>query len=296
MEEAIKKSEVLIEALPYIKKFFKKNIVIKFGGSSLGDAKVRRTVLEDIVFMNFAGMNPVLVHGGGPFINDKMKALGKTYTFVKGLRVTDEETMTIVDQALEELNHTLVTEIKAVGAEAFGLSGKENELLVAQKKMQGNHDIGYVGNVAALDTTVLDRLLETNIIPVISPVGMGRDGKLYNINADEAAARIAVAIKAEKIIVLTNVDGVLFEKNEKMRLLESLSLDDIKFLIEKGIVTGGMIPKVQACIEALEGKVKKAHIISARLPHAMLLEIFTDKGIGTEIVKLGRRTKATEGI
>lgn len=296
MEEAIRKSQTLIEALPYIKKFFKKNIVIKFGGSSLGDERVRRTVLEDIAFMNYAGMNPVLVHGGGPFINEKMKAAGKTYKFVNGLRVTDEETMTIVDQALEELNRTLVQELKAVGAEAFGLSGKENELLIAKKKMHGEHDIGFVGNVDTMDTTVLDRLLETNIIPVISPVGMSRDGKLFNINADEAAARIAVAIKAEKLIVLTNVDGVLLDRDGKQRLLESLSLDDVKYLIEKGVVSGGMIPKVSSCIDALEGKVRKAHIISAKLPHAMLLEIFTDQGIGTEIVKLGRRTKVTEGI
>lgn len=285
----------MIEALPYIKKFFGKNIVIKFGGSSLGDEKIRRSVLEDIVFMNFAGMNPVLVHGGGPYINEKMSKAGKSYKFINGLRVTDLETMKIVDEALTELNHNLVDEIKALGAEAFGLSGKENKLLRA-KKVDNAMEVGFVSTVENVDTTILDRLLETNIIPIICPVGMGQDGYLYNINADDAAAHIASAVKAEKLMVLTNVDGVLKKKDDPKSLFDSLSLDDALFLIEKGIIAGGMIPKVKACIRALEGKVKKTHIIKATVPHALLLEIFTDKGIGTEIVKAGRRTKATEGI
>jgi len=295
MQDAIKKSEVLIQALPYIKKFFRKNVVIKFGGSSLGDQAVRKSVLQDIAFMNFAGMNPVLVHGGGPYINEKMKQAGKTYKFVNGLRVTDEETMKIVDEALLDLNQILVSEVKAIGAEAFGLSGKENKLLRA-KRIENAGDIGFVSTVSRVDTTVLDRILETNIIPIICPVGLGDDGFLYNINADEAAAHIAMAIKAEKLIVLTNVEGVMKDKEKKETLFDSLSLDDVKYLGDKGIIQGGMIPKVAACIKALEGKVKKAHIINAHIPHAMLLEIFTDEGIGTEIVRSGKRTRATEGI
>jgi len=295
MEEAIKKSAVLIEALPYIKKFFKKKIVIKFGGNSLDDEKVRKSVLEDIVFMNFAGMNPVLIHGGGPHINAKLKQQGREYKFVNGLRVTDEETIKTVDEALGEVNYTLVNELKSLGTEAFGLSGKENKLLIA-KKLQCEIDLGFVGNIQSVDTTVLDRLVETNMIPVISPVAIGADGFIYNINADEAAAHIAVAIKAEKLILLTNVAGVMKMGVDSDRLFHSLSLNDTRYLMEKGLIAGGMIPKAVACLKALEGKVKKSHIVSAQLPHALLLEIFTDKGIGTEIVKLGRRTKATEGV
>ena len=295
MEEAIKKSEVLIEALPYMKKFFKKNIIIKFGGSSLEDDSIRKSVLEDIVFMSFAGMRPVLVHGGGPHINEKLKEAGKRPKFVNGLRVTDKRTMEIVDDALTELNRILVNEIKVMGREAFGLSGKENRLIIA-KKIISDPDIGYAGSVQSVDTTVLDKFLEDNIIPVISPVAMGEDGNLYNVNADEAASNIAVAIKADKLLVLTNVKGIFRELDGEKHLFHSLSLDDTKHLMKKGIIDSGMIPKAKACLLALEGKVKKAHIINSTLPHALLLEIFTDKGIGTEIVKLGRRTKATEGI
>ncbi len=295
MEEAIKKSEVLIEALPYIKKFFRKNIIIKFGGSSLEDDSIRKSVLEDIVFMSFAGMRPVLVHGGGPHINEKLKEAGKRPKFVNGLRVTDKKTMEIVDGALTELNRKLVDEIKVMGREAFGLSGKENRLIIA-KKIISDPDIGYAGSVQSVDTTVLDKFLEDSIIPVISPVAMGEDGNLYNVNADEAASNIAVAIKAEKLLVLTNVKGIFRELDGEKHLFHSLSLDDTKYLMKKGIIDSGMIPKAKACLLALEGKVKKAHIINSTLPHALLLEIFTDKGIGTEIVKLGRRTKATEGI
>ncbi len=295
MEEAIKKSEVLIEALPYIKKFFKKNIIIKFGGNSLEDDSIRKSVLEDIVFMSLTGMRPVLVHGGGPYINEKLKEAGKRSKFVNGLRVTDKKTMEIVDDALTELNRILVDEIKVMGREAFGLSGKENRLIIA-KKIISDPDIGYAGSVQSVDTTVLDKFLEDSIIPVISPVAMGEDGNLYNVNADEAASNIAVAIKAEKLLVLTNVKGIFKELNGEKHLFHSLSLDDTKYLMKKGIIDSGMIPKAKACLLALEGKVKKAHIINSTLPHALLLEIFTDKGIGTEIVKLGRRTKATEGI
>lgn len=295
MEEAIKKSAVLIEALPYIKKFFNKIFVIKFGGSSLGEEGIRNGVLEDVVFMNYAGMRPVIVHGGGPFIDEKLKEARKRPKFVNGLRVTDKRTMEIVDIALSELNNIIVNEIKTLGAEAFGLSGKENKLLLADK-IEHTEDVGFVGKVSSVDTTVLERLIETNIIPVVSPVALGKDGGLYNVNADEAASHIAVALRAEKLFILTNIRGIMRDMNDEGTLYNSLSIEDIKILIEKGIVSSGMIPKTSACINALEGKVKKAHIIDSRIPHALLLEIFTDKGIGTEIIKLGRRTKASEGI
>jgi len=295
MEDAIKKSTVLIEALPYIKKFFHKTFVIKFGGSSLGDENTRRHVLEDIVFMNYAGMKPILVHGGGPLISAKMKEARKRPKFVDGLRVTDKRTMEIVDDALTELNGLLVQEIKKLGAEAFGLSGKENKLLMA-KKIEHAEDIGFAGTIESLDTTVLERLLDANMIPVVCPVGIGQDGELYNVNADEAASRIAMALKAEKLFLLTNVRGIMKDKNSAETLYSSLSISDTEVLIEKGIVREGMIPKTKACVGALENRVKKAHIIDSNVQHALLLEIFTDKGIGTEITKLGRRTKATEGL
>ena len=296
MEEAIKKSEVLIEALPYIKKFFNKSFVIKFGGSALFDKDLRKSVLSDVVFMNFAGMRPILIHGGGPLINEKLKDAKKKSRFVDGLRVTDKKTMGIVDESLTELNNMLVEEIKGIGAEAFGLSGKENKLLIAKKLEHKTEDVGFVGNVESVDTTVLERLIETNIIPVISPVAMGPGGERYNVNADEAASHIAAALKAEKLFLLTNVRGIMKEKEKEETLYGSLSLSDASLLIEKKIVAEGMIPKAKACMDALEGKVRKAHIIDSRIPHALLLEIFTDRGIGTEIIKLGRRTKATEGL
>ncbi|NQU95210.1 MAG: acetylglutamate kinase [Candidatus Omnitrophica bacterium] len=295
MEEAIKKSEVLIEALPYIKKFFHKIFVIKFGGSALSDAALRKSVLEDIVFMHYAGMRPVLVHGGGPHISEKMREAKKRPKFVDGFRVTDKKTMEIVDDALNDLNAMLVEEIKKMGAEAFGLSGKENKLIQA-KKMEHKEDIGFAGAVESVDTTVLEKLMEANIIPVISPVGIGRDTELYNVNADEVASNIAMAFKAEKLFILTNVRGIMREIGNPDTLYRSLSLADVDILGEKKIISQGMIPKTRACTKALEGKVKKAHIIDSNIPHALLLEIFTDKGIGTEIIKLGRRTKATEGI
>jgi len=295
MEEAIKKSNVLIEALPYIKKFFSKIFVIKFGGSALSNAETRKSVLEDIVFLNYAGMKPILIHGGGPFISEKMKEARKKPRFVDGLRVTDKKTMEIVDSALTELNGILVDEIKKLGAEAFGLSGKENKLLLA-KKIEHKEDIGFAGTVENVDTTILERLIETNIVPIVSPVAMGSDGELYNINADEAASKIAIALRAEKLFILTNVRGIMKEQGNLDTLYGSLSLSDVHILLKKKIISEGMIPKTNACTKALEGKVKKSHIIDSNLPHALLLEIFTDKGIGTEIIKLGRRTKVTEGL
>jgi len=295
MEEAIKKSTVLIEALPYIKKFFGKVFVIKFGGSALGDENLRKYVLEDIVFLHYAGINPVLVHGGGPLISMKMKEARLKPRFVDGLRVTDKKTMEIVDGALAELNGILVEEIKKLGAEAFGLSGKENKLLLA-KKADNSKNAGFIGTIDSVDTTVVSRLIETNMVPIVSPVAIGQDGELYNVNADEAASHLAVALKAEKLFIITNVRGIMRERERPETLFGTLSLDDTQALLEKNIIAEGMIPKTKACVNALEGKVKKAHIIDANLAHALLLEIFTDKGVGTEITKLGRRTKATEGI
>lgn len=281
MEEAIKKSEVLIEALPYIKKFFGKVVVIKYGGSVLHNKDIRHMVLQDIVFMRYAGMKPVLVHGGGPNISEKLKEANIETKFVDGLRVTCERSMGVVDSVLSELNKELVEELGGFGGEAFGLSGKENNMLQAEKK-EGK-DLGYVGTIAGVDTTILRRLVDTNIIPVICPIGKGSDNKLYNINADEAASNVAIALSAEKFVVLTNVRGVMKDKDDPESIFHSLTLDATKHLIDTGVIAGGMVPKTKACLHALSGGVRKAHIVDANLSHALLLEIFTDKGIGTEI-------------
>jgi len=283
MEEAIRKSEILIEALPYIKEFYGKVIVIKFGGSSLHDKAVRDMVLQDIVFMRYAGMKPVLVHGGGPNINEKLKESNIETKFIDGLRVTCEKSMGIVDSVLIEVNEGLVEEINAHGGEAFGLSGKENNMIQAVKRE--GPDLGFVGSIESIDTTILNRLLETSIIPVICPVGKGKDNKLYNINADEAASNIAIALDAEKFVVLTNVRGVMKEKDDPNSLFHSLTLETAGHLMETGVIDGGMVPKTKSCLHALRGGVRKSHIVDAHLSHALLLEIFTDKGIGTEIVQ-----------
>ncbi|MFH1395540.1 MAG: acetylglutamate kinase [Candidatus Omnitrophota bacterium] len=282
MEEAIKKSEVLIEALPYIKKFFNKVIVIKFGGSSLHDDVSRKMVLQDIVFMRYAGMKPVLVHGGGPNINEKLKEANIETSFIDGLRVTCEKSMDVVDSVLMGVNKNLVNEINLLGGKAFGLSGKENNIVQAVRRQ--SPDLGFVGSIETIDTTVLDRLVDTNIIPVICPVGKGKDDKLYNVNADEVASNIAIALDAEKFVVLTNVRGVMKDKSDPESLFHSLTLETANRLIETKVIQGGMVPKVKSCLHALRGNVRKAHIVDATLSHALLLEIFTDTGIGTEIV------------
>jgi len=282
MEEAIKKSEVLIEALPYIKKFFGKVIVIKFGGSSLHNDVARGMVLKDIVFMRYAGMKPVLVHGGGPNISAKLKEANIETKFVDGLRVTCEKSMGVVDSVLMEVNKKLVDEINSLGGKAFGLSGKENNIVQAARRK--DMDLGFVGTIETIDTTILNRLMDTHMIPVICPVGKGKDEKLYNVNADEVAAKMAIALGAEKFAVLTNVRGVMKDKAHTESLFNSLSAAEAARLIKEGVVKGGMVPKIKACLDALEGGVQKAHIVDANLSHALLLEIFTDTGIGTEIV------------
>ncbi|PIU41791.1 MAG: acetylglutamate kinase [Candidatus Omnitrophica bacterium CG07_land_8_20_14_0_80_42_15] len=295
MEEAIRKSDILIEALPYIKTFYNKVILIKYGGSAITDDAVRRNVLEDIVFMNYAGMKPVLIHGGGPLISKKMDEIGKKVEFVDGQRVTDEEAIDIVDEVLWGLNKKLVEEFKSLGVQSYGLSGKDAGLIKA-KKIIKEKDIGYVGEITSVDTTLLTRLIETDVIPVISSLAKGEDGKIYNINADSAAAKIAVALGAEKIVLLSNVKGIMRDINNENTLYDSLTTADVEVMIEKGIIVKGMIPKAQACLVAIRNGVKKAHIVDCRIPHALLLEIFTDKGMGTEITKLNRRTKASQDL
>jgi len=284
MKEAIKKSEVLIEALPHIKKFFEKTIVIKYGGSAVDERGLDPAILEDIMFMNYAGMRPVVVHGGGPYISKMMKASGVEPRFIGGRRYTDEKSLAIIERALATINGKIVSALKRMGASAFGMSGGENGL-IRVKKMKGDADLGYVGKVTAVDTTVLKRLIRDNIIPVIYPLGRGRDRHLYNVNADDVASEIAVALKAEKFVLLTNVRGVLRDRSDEASLYNTLKAGLAEKLIKRGVINGGMIPKASSCINAIKGGVKKAHILDAGVPHALLLEIFTDKGIGTEVVR-----------
>lgn len=284
MEDAIRKADVLIEALPYIKRFHKKVIVIKYGGSILGDEKIRKVVLEDIVFLNFMGLRTILVHGGGPNISDRMRATGKKTEFVEGMRVTDEGTLKLVEEELLVLNNLIVKELNELGAKAVGLNGKNDDLIQVEKK-KAKIDIGLVGQIKAINTQLLSEELKKDKVVVVLPMGCGKDKKTYNVNADEAAASIAAHMGAEKFVLLTNVKGIMRNADDASSFISTLTIEEVGGLIENKIIQQGMIPKVMACVEALNGGVKKTHIIDARTPHGLLLEIFTDQGIGTEIVK-----------
>lgn len=283
MEEAIKKADVLIEALPYIRAFHNKVVVIKYGGSILGEEKIRKGVLEDIVFMNFMGLKTVLVHGGGPNISDRMRQSGKKTDFVDGMRVTDEQTLKVVEEELQKLNEMIVKEIAELGCHAVGLNGKENKLLASEKK-KANIDLGLVGHVTGVNTKAILDELDKDKVVVILPMGAGHDGKTYNVNADEAAANVAESLKAEKLVLLTNVKGIMRSPEDPSSFMSTLTREDAKQLMEQKVIQTGMIPKVQACVHAVTKGVKKTHMVDACIPHALLLEIFTDQGIGTEII------------
>lgn len=284
MKSAIRKSEVLIEALPYIRKFYEKTIVIKYGGSAVDEKGLDPGILEDIIFMNYAGMRPVVVHGGGPFISKMMKRSGIEPKFIGGRRYTDEASLHIIERALATINSKIVVALKKMGTRAFGTSGRENNL-IRVRKMKCGVDLGYVGEVTSVDTTVIKRLIRDNIVPVIYPLGIGRDHHVYNVNADDVASELAVALGAEKFALLTNVRGVLKDRRDPLSLYNTLRASEAQRLIARKVIDGGMIPKVQSCINAIKGGVKKAHILDAGIPHALLLEIFTDTGIGTEIIR-----------
>lgn len=284
IDTAIKKADVLIEALPYIKNFRDKTFVIKYGGSILSENGIRAGVLEDIVFLHFMGIDVVLVHGGGPNISEKLKTLNIPSEFFEGVRVTDERTLKVVEEELAELNRMLVKEIADHNAKAVGLNGKD-DIIFAQKK-DSPRDLGFVGEVVGVDTAKLKKLIHDNHIVILSPSGVDRRfGTVFNINADEVAASVAGALAAEKFLFLTDVKGVMRNVADENSLISSMKDDEVQKLIEEGIISKGMIPKVLACKQALDKGVKKVHIVDAKISHAILLEIFTDKGIGTEIVK-----------
>lgn len=282
IQELVDKASILIEALPYIKKFRGKEIVIKYGGAAMTFEDVRRNVLQDLVFMNYVGMKTILIHGGGHRITKNLNDRGIQSQFVNGLRVTDKSSIDVVVDTLADINKEIVHDINKFGARAIGLSGHDAEILHVVKH-QASGDVGYVGDVDHVNILPLKELTEFNIIPVIYGVGFDDHNETYNINADEAAAKIAAAMGVQKMIVLTNVRGIMTDPNDESTLISSLHVDEVQNLIDKKIISGGMIPKVKACITALRSGIKKAHIIDGRIPHSLLLEIFTDKGIGTEI-------------
>jgi acetylglutamate kinase len=284
LEEACKKVDVLIEALPYIRQFYGKVVVIKYGGSAVEHSELNHSILEDITFMNHVGIHPVIVHGAGPFITQRMKDKGIEVKFVNGLRVTDKESLEIVNESLTEVNKDIVNELKKLGNEAKGFIGKNGELIRAKKKKSAV-DVGFVGEVIGFDSKLMHSLLQSKIIPVIAPLGVGDDGQLYNLNADTVAAEVAKAMNAEKLVLLTNVRGIMTDINDEETLLSTVTLDELEVLFENKVIVGGMIPKVMACKEAAENGVHKTHIIEAQIPHAVLLEVYTDKGIGTQIIK-----------
>lgn len=286
-KKIIKKADILTEALPYIQEFYEKIVVIKYGGAAMTDDGVRRSVLKDIVFMNYVGMRPVLVHGGGPHISKKIEELGGEVKFVNGLRVTSKEAISIVEEELLKINRELVREIISLGSSAISLSGKDDNLIEVKKHPPVcGKDMGFVGEITKINCDVIQRMIASDIIPVISPIGVGaKDGLSYNINADNVAAEIAGALGASKFILITNVPGIMTDMKDPNSLVSRANSSEVKKLIKSKIVSGGMLPKVNSCIRALNLGVNKTHIIDEKIQHALLLEIFTDEGIGTEIVQ-----------
>jgi acetylglutamate kinase len=291
MKNPVDKANVLIEALPYIRRLYDKTIVIKYGGSTMEEKRLKRSFAQDVVLLKYIGIHPVVVHGGGPQIGDLLTKIGKKSQFIEGMRVTDEETMDVVEMVLVgKVNKEIVTLINQQGGEAVGLSGKDGKLIVAKKlkltRSRGKDeapdiiDLGMVGEVQTVNPGVIQALEKENFIPVIAPVGVGEEGETYNINADLVAGKIASALKAEKFMLLTDVEGVM---DENRKVFPTLDTKQVKHLIAQKVISSGMIPKVNCCLDALNGGAAHTHIIDGRVEHAILLEIFTDVGIGTEI-------------
>ena len=287
------KAEILVDALPYIQEFYGTTVVIKYGGNAMINDALKENVMRDVALMKFVGIRPILVHGGGPEITGFLKKVGKESSFVSGLRVTDEETVEIAEMVLDgKLNSEIVGLLNLRGVRAVGLSGKDAGLIKAKKKlatvyendMEHEVDIGYVGAVTEIDTALITDLLNQGYVPVIAPIGMGEHGESYNINADYVAAEIAGAMRAEKMLLLTDVEGVYQDFTDKGSLISQLRMDEAKEYIRSGVIDGGMIPKVEACLRALEAGAHKAHIIDGSLAHSIILEIFTSRGIGTMVL------------
>ena len=289
MQEILAKAEVLIEALPYIQRFNRKIIVVKYGGSAMVDEELKRHVIQDVTLLKLVGFKPIIVHGGGKEISRWVGKVGMKPEFKNGLRVTDEATMELAEMVLGKVNKSLVQLVESLGVRAIGISGKDGRLLSVKKKYANGEDIGFVGDVTNVNADILYDLLEKDFLPIICPVGLDDDNNTYNINADDAACAIAKAMKAEKLAFLTDIEGVYKDPQDPSTLISELTVSEAHKLVGDGYIGGGMLPKINNCIEAIESGVSRVHILDGRIPHCLLLEIFTNKGIGTAILNDSER-------
>lgn len=285
MDRVMQKAEVLIEALPYIQKFNRKIVVVKYGGSAMSNEDLQRSVIQDVTLLKLVGFKPIIVHGGGKAISSWVSKVGKEPKFINGLRVTDAETMEIAEMVLGRVNKNLVTMVQELGVKAVGISGKDGGLLKVTKKLSDGEDIGFVGEIHDVAPKIISDLLEKDFLPIVCPIGMDADFKTYNINADDAACAIASAMNAEKLAFLTDIEGVYKDPNDPGSLISELHVHEAQDLISQGYIGGGMIPKLHNCINAINEGVNRVHILDGRIPHSLLLEIFTNKGIGTAILR-----------
>ncbi len=284
MKELLQKAEVLIEALPYIQRFNRKIIVVKYGGSAMVDEELKKHVIQDVTLLKLVGFKPIIVHGGGKEISKWVGKVGMEPVFINGLRKTDEATMEIAEMVLNKVNKSLVTLVQELGVNAVGISGKDGGLLKVEKKYSNGEDIGFVGEITEVNPQILYDLLEKDFLPIICPVGMDAEYNSYNINADDAACAIAKAVKAEKLAFLTDIEGVYKDPKDKDTLISELRVSEARELIGDGFIGGGMLPKLNNCIDAIENGVSRVHILDGRIAHCLLLEIFTNRGIGTTIL------------
>ena len=284
MDQVMQKASVLIEALPYIQKFNRKIIVVKYGGSAMSNEELQRNVIQDVTLLKLVGFKPIIVHGGGKAISKWVGKVGKEAKFVNGLRVTDEETMEIAEMVLGRVNKNLVTMVEELGVKAVGISGKDGGLLKVNKKYADGQDIGYVGEINKVDPKVLYDLLEKDFLPIVAPVGLDDDFNTYNINADDAACAVARAVAADKLVFLTDIEGLYKDINDKSSFISRLTAGQAEELINGGIIGGGMLPKLNNCTSAIRNGVNRVHILDGRVPHCLLLEIFTNEGVGTAII------------
>lgn len=284
MNMVLNKAETLIEALPYIQQFNRKIIVVKYGGSAMSNEELQKNVIKDVTLLKLVGFKPIIVHGGGKEISRWVGKVGKEAQFVGGLRVTDDETMEIAEMVLNKVNKSLVSMVQELGVKAVGISGKDGGLLVCDKKYADGQDIGFVGNITAVNPKVLYDLLEKDFLPIVAPIGLDDQFQTYNINADDAACAIAKAVSAEKLAFLTDIEGLYKDINDKSSFISRLTASQAEELIEGGFIGGGMLPKLANCTEAIREGVSRVHIPDGRIPHCLLLEIFTNHGVGTAIV------------
>ncbi len=285
MNQIMAKAEVLIEALPYIQQFNRRIIVVKYGGSAMANPELQRNVIKDVTLLKLVGFKPIIVHGGGKEISNWVAKVGKEAKFVNGLRVTDEETMEIAEMVLSKVNKRLVTMVEELGVKAIGISGKDGDLLHVDKKYSNGEDIGYVGDVRTVNPKILFDLLENDYLPIVAPIGIDDNFETYNINADDAACAIAKAVGAEKLAFLTDIEGLYRDINDKSSFISRLTVSAADQLIEEGCIGGGMLPKLNNCTDAVKNGVGRVHILDGRIAHCLLLEIFTNEGIGTAIIK-----------